>query len=57
MAAKRKLTDWNDCSDEEVVVVADASDDVTDEHVRAIEDAVRPVIEGGNWTIVEGPGW
>ncbi|MCJ2098910.1 hypothetical protein [Methylobacterium sp. E-046] len=57
MAAKRKLTDQYDSYEEGVVVVADASEDVNDEAINAIREAVREEIDAGNWTIVEGPGW
>lgn len=57
MAAKRKLTDLHDCYEDGVIVVADASEDVSEESINAIREAVRTDVEAGNWTIIEGPGW
>ena len=57
MTAKRKLTDLNDSYEEDVVVVADASEDVSEDSVNAIREAVREEIDAGEWTIIEGPGW
>lgn len=57
MIPKRMQSSWEDSWQENQDVVADASEDITEAAIRAIEDDVRAAVEEGNWIIVEGPAW
>jgi len=36
---------------------ADYSDEITPEHLQALEKCVREEIESEKWELVDGPGW
>lgn len=57
MNPKRMQSAWETSWAGNQDVVVDASEDVTEEAIRAIEDDVRSVVDEGEWQVVEGPGW